>query len=396
MKKLIATAISIVASATLLASNAGAYYGSTPYYVDIPTQDEIIEKYYELGMDKPYKTEYAQTPSTSYPFSAGALTDVSLQQALNTVNFIRFTAGIDEVSLDEGYCNLAQHASLVNAVNGSLSHSPSQPADMPDDIYQLGAQGAGSSNIAMGYGNLPSSIINGYMEDSDPGNIQMVGHRRWILHPCMKKTGFGKVGSYSAMYAFDGSFTGYLASDYLAWPAQNMPYELYSPYYGIGYAFSVTLGNSYDTPSLDDVKVTVTSQLQNKTWTLDSTDTNTRGEYLNVNNSYYGLAKCIIFNVGTFENNDVVTVRIDGIYKNGVESPITYDVNFFSVVKLYGDVNDDGDVDIRDVVLLYQRASGRNVSLNTSNADVNGDGQINIRDVVLLYQHASGWDVELG
>ena len=123
MKKLIATAISIVASATLLASNASAYYGSTPYYVDIPTQDEIIEKYYELGMDKPYKTEYAQTPSTSYPFSAGALTDVSLQQALNTVNFIRFTAGIDEVSLDEGYCNLAQHASLVNAVTARfLTH----------------------------------------------------------------------------------------------------------------------------------------------------------------------------------------------------------------------------------------------------------------------------------
>ena len=60
-----------------------------------------------------------------------------------------------------------------------------------------------------------------------------------------------------------------------------------------------------------------------------------------------------------------------------------------------GDVNDSGEIDIRDVVLLYQHISHRTVTINLTKADTNGDNDVSIRDVVLLYQYISNWPVEI-
>lgn len=51
------------------------------------------------------------------------------------------------------------------------------------------------------------TIVDSWMEDGDDYNIDRVGHRRWLINPKMKYTGFGAVsgnrGTYSAVYAFD-------------------------------------------------------------------------------------------------------------------------------------------------------------------------------------------------
>ena len=141
--------------------------------------------------------------------------------------FARYVAGLSpNVTLDSSFSELAQAASLVSCLNGGLSHSPSQPSGLSNELYQLGKKGAGSSNLSMGYRN-PASSVLGYLSDSDRSNIQMVGHRRWVLNPTMGKTGFGYVGGYSAMYAFDRSNKSASESN-VAWPAQNMPVELFS------------------------------------------------------------------------------------------------------------------------------------------------------------------------
>ena len=248
---------------------------STIYSLDMPSKREIQSKYFELGMDDTPSTVYKSEYSVSAPYSAGDLSSETLQQALNTVNFIRFVAGLDPVSLNDTYNSLAQHASLVSAANGYLDHFPSQPSGMSEDMYSLGKQGAGSSNLGYGYSSIPDSIIRGYMEDTDTSNIDRVGHRRWILNPPMQEIGFGKVGIFTATYVFDNTFGGNLSDDFIAWPPQNMPYELYLPS-SMGYAFSVNLGYEYDTPSIDNVTVEIYSELQNKTWVLDknSTDKN--------------------------------------------------------------------------------------------------------------------------
>jgi len=65
---------------------------------------------------------------------------------------------------------------------------------------------------------------------------------------------------------------------------------------------------------------------------------------------------------------------------------------------LPGDVNGDGVVNLKDVVLIRRAiAGGWSLSkYNASAADVNGDGLINLKDVVLIRRAvAGGWNVTL-
>ena len=60
-----------------------------------------------------------------------------------------------------------------------------------------------------------------------------------------------------------------------------------------------------------------------------------------------------------------------------------------------GDVNDDGIVDLADVVVFKQWLAGWNVTINTANANVSGDKVTNVADVVILKQFLAGWKVTL-
>jgi hypothetical protein len=69
----------------------------------------------------------------------------------------------------------------------------------------------------------------------------------------------------------------------------------------------------------------------------------------------------------------------------------------------YGDVNDDGAIDIRDIVLIRQYVANYDDDLGTSTvalveaaADVNADGAIDIKDIVLLRQYVANYDDDLG
>jgi hypothetical protein len=70
------------------------------------------------------------------------------------------------------------------------------------------------------------------------------------------------------------------------------------------------------------------------------------------------------------------------------------EVTVTSVV--HGDVNGDGSIDSRDVLLLRQHINGWPVDIDVANADANGDGSIDSRDVLLVRQYVNGWDVTLG
>ena len=83
-----------------------------------------------------------------------------------------------------------------------------------------------------------------------------------------------------------------------------------------------------------------------------------------------------------------------------------FSLNNFTVLELrepkesakivYGDVNSDGAIDVKDVVLFAQYLAGWDVSLDLDAADCNNDGETNIKDIVLLAQHLAGWNVTLG
>ncbi len=297
---------------------------------DLPTQTEISSKYKEYGIGNSSVQAYETAYSVTEPYAMGSLTEASLNEALNTVNFVRFVAGLPEVSLNDEYNEKCQAASLVNAVNGVLSHYPSQPSGMSDELYELGASGAGSSNIGYGYWSIRDSILRGYLPDEDSGNIDRLGHRRWVLNPSMFQTGFGYVKNMTAMYSFDRNREETFADEYVAWPAENTPYEVLGSYSGI-YPFSISLGSSYDTPSYSEVTVRVTKNGDGSVFNLNSSNSSYPNNYFNVENNGYGMRKTIIFCIGEIDNNETYTVEIDGIYKDGIECPIKYDVNVFPI-----------------------------------------------------------------
>lgn len=62
-----------------------------------------------------------------------------------------------------------------------------------------------------------------------------------------------------------------------------------------------------------------------------------------------------------------------------------------------GDANEDGEVNLQDVVLITRwLAGGWNVTISEINSDVNRDGEINLKDAVLIRRFlAGGWEVTL-
>lgn len=306
------------------------------------SKQDIVSNYYNKNWFD-FETysdpvQYEREPNFGKSFDAGKPKQKYLDEALNAVNFTRFLVGLpDDITINTEYNTLAQHASAVNAMNDDLTHYPDQPAGMPDEAYALGRKGAGSSNIGVGYASIKDSIIMGYMEDEDPGNIDRVGHRRWILNPSMQRIGFGYASNYTATYVFDLNREEEIAYDFIAWPARGyMPIE----YINASTPWSISLGEDYDSPQPDKVKVSIRNTATGSTWVFDrnsnrNADLSESKDYFTVNDEGYGIDKTIIFRpkIGeiTYQADDVFEVAVSGITIKGVESPIRYRVQFFAL-----------------------------------------------------------------
>ena len=366
--------IASVLIACAAAAGAGVLSASA-YDLSSHTQDEIRVMYKKMFFDIHEATGYIEDYSVTSPYSAGSLDSAALEEGLNSVNFSRYLAGLPwDVELKEEYNIKAQMSSLVTYMNSvygtdSLSHDPKQPPGLPDDMYEEGRDASGKSNIGIGYMNIQSSVVNGYMDDTNYSNIDRMGHRRWILNPDMMYTGVGHVGSGTAMYVRDKSrptVTGqYFTGDYIAWPPQNMPFEFIycEGYEDKGYAYTLTLGDEYDAPDRNKVRIEVTSRLLGETVIFDKDskhDPNQLIGYFDVNNALYGTSKCLIFNPGALPENDSITVKVTGIYKNGVESPISYKVNYF-------DMLDEADYDYGFDQKVYNVEVGDTIHISAYN-----------------------------
>ena len=82
-------------------------------------------------------------------------------------------------------------------------------------------------------------------------------------------------------------------------------------------------------------------------------------------------------------------------YANRVELEFYTDSNAVDIRR--GDVNEDGDINAKDVTTLRRfLAGGWNVTINDVNSDINGDGEVNAKDVTMLRRAlAGGWGIVL-
>ncbi len=296
-----------------------------------PGVGEIIDRYKAYPWSLDVANGYSVTPSVSAPYAAGHLNDNSLENAMNLLNFIRYVAGVPtDVTLSEDYTEKAQAGALLNRVGGKLDHKPGQPDGFPDDLYRTGYAGCSHGNIAAGYGNIAKSLLNGWMYDGDASNVNTMGHRRWILNPSMSQTGFGAVGSYSVMYAHDSKGSG--ITDYVAWPAQNMPIELMN---GSGTPWTLSLGSDYKKASFQNVTVTLKDITNNKSWSFSGSKAT---GVFKVNIEAYGMPNCIIFRPSnvSYNKDSQFQVTVSGIKledgtENGKDTTLSYNVDFFSL-----------------------------------------------------------------
>ena len=118
---------------------------------------------------------------------AGTTSQEFRDSVIQRVNWFRRMAGLTTVTENASFSSAAQHAALMMAAQGSLSH-------YPDDDWrcysETGAMGARSSNLFLGVSGLPA--IDGYIRDPGAGNVS-VGHRTWILLPQQATVGTGDV-----------------------------------------------------------------------------------------------------------------------------------------------------------------------------------------------------------
>lgn len=126
---------------------------------------------------------------------------------LARLNGYRYLAGLPyDVTLDDELNLTAKYGAELCKRHGTINHTPPKPPGMSDAAYKRGYEGTSKSNLhwtSSGAGLVNS--VDAYMDDSDPSNIRTVGHRRWCLSPSMRKTGFGVIDGFSAMWVMDQS-----------------------------------------------------------------------------------------------------------------------------------------------------------------------------------------------
>lgn len=83
------------------------------------------------------------------------------------------------------------------------------------------------------------------------------------------------------------------------------------------------------------------------------------------------------------------TIFDNMLYKDGKDN-LQYSIIQFASASKYGDVNNDGTVNIRDAVILKKVLAGMNVDYNFWNSDVNNDYQVNSSDAVILLKRLAG------
>ena len=265
---------------------------------------------------------YAERPDLEN-FTPGTLTDAAQADALALTNFIRSLAGLSPVTIDPLYSLRARIGALVLAANDFLTHTPDQPAGMEDGLFEIGYAGASTSNIARFNWMRPTILIDGvtyFARDDGDLNLGELGHRRWLLNPYMRATGFGLANaatgnSYVAMYAVDMENAG-VEWDCVAWPAaEAFPVELMRA----ELPWSISLNpDRYDVTN-SAPSLTLTEEISGAAFRFDFAE-GTGDGFCMLSTDNYGAGPCLIFRpelsaagIDEYVQNQIWTVEVTGL-----------------------------------------------------------------------------------
>ena len=340
------------------------------------TKEEITNRYNASKSKYNYSNSiYKDNPNTSIPYYEGSLKPEVEADVLNHLNFYRWLAGLNELSIKTERQSANQKGALILAVNRSLTHYPPKPNGMDEAFYQEGYSACGSkTNTWQG------NIANGYRIDytpetfiTDNTNVQPdVAHRSSLLNPNAKQVSFGSVNKYTTMSIhYDNNNVN--PDSFNPWPSAGyFPIEAMDQ--DANTRWSVYLGNYQMTST---TKVTLT--YLNNNYVIDRNNL----YFTNYSkNMFYNLPtdlRNLITNKNMFKPGVTISVKIENLLKSGVNYTIAYNTYFFTTnetfaesVKLDKDnitlqVGDEGDF---FQTVLPSSTTNKNVTWTSSNPEI--------------------------
>lgn len=293
------------------------------------SRSQLRETYAGLAQKRTHASPYLQEPDISSFTASGTLTDAALEEATEYLNFIRSLAGLDPVSLSPLYTFRSQNGALLLAANDELSHTPPPAPGMSDALYESAYLGTSLGNIAKFNWMRPEILLDGveyFVRDDGDFNLSTLGHRRWLLNPYMKETGFGlanaKSGmSYVAMYAVDSGNSD-ARWDYVAWPAaEAFPVELMRR----DLAWSISLNDAIYDLSASSPVIRLRELVSGAEFIFDYSLRSGDGFCL-LNTAGFGSGSCLIFRpdlksagIGEYVQNQKWQVEVSGLVRRDAE-----------------------------------------------------------------------------
>ena len=309
------------------AANNNVIYIPKNYYLNVPTKEQIIEKYNELLFDVGQNISYERDYSFKNPFVPGEIGKSDKLNALNILNFCRYIVGLpDDIKLNDEYSWDAQAVAYLNAFNGNTAYYNEQKDNFPNMLYQTAEVARQKVVIGSDCDNIADAVLSCWTRDLYDKNIQGAGYKFMALSTQMQEIGFGQVDNQYAVYTYDRSRKDHFADDYVMWPAEDMPYELFK-----NGAFALQLGDGYGRPKVEGVTVDIKSEKTGEHWHFTGANV-PENCHMSVHQDSYDECPCLIFGVNSkFACDDKVMVKITGLSKNGRSVTVNRTVNFFSL-----------------------------------------------------------------
>jgi len=253
--------------------------------------------------------------------------------ALRRLQAYRAVVGVPaDLELDDEYNRQAAAGAELCQHLGRLDHTPANPG-WPEDKYQVAFRGTSRSNLYASSDRRPlAQSVDAYMDDSDPTNIDRVGHRRWCLNPAMARVGFGQSpsGTFSAMWAIDASRKTVPDYEAVAYPPEGLcPVGYIGPTFAWHYAPNP---GKYRLPAADKLKVSLHAKRDRS---ADKPGVPLTVHYVNVDQGGFGHGPAVIFrsNDTVIEPGARYRVLIEGVEtRDGKPVAVDYTVLFVPAV----------------------------------------------------------------
>jgi hypothetical protein len=228
-----------------------------------------------------------------------------------------------DVDLNYDYAVKASAACRLLDLVGHLDHKPAKPPGCSESLYKVGFDGTSHSNLYQASWS-PTAVqsVDAWMDDSDPSNIDRVGHRNWLLNAAQKQCAFGAYKNFAAFYAMDSTRTP-LPYDAVLYPSRG--------YFPISHwrkdaAWSAHLSKDYAPAKDGEVKVTVTPLDANM-----KKGAPVELDYFHIDGGGFGVgSSCIIFKPrATVAQGARYWVAIKGLHDSSGETTLEYLVEFY-------------------------------------------------------------------